>query len=64
MNAFAFMNGTALQWAPQRKTCTKCGESKPRDQFYERRNRPYGDDRESCCKRCRVSQVMQWKAGR
>ena len=44
---------------PSEKACTKCGETKPLDQFHRRKDSPGG--RRAYCKECRNAQTAAWR---
>lgn len=44
------------------KTCTKCGEEKPRSEFSKSRDGKHGPVLHGSCKRCNSERAMQWFA--
>jgi len=42
------------------KTCSKCGEEKPRDQFHVSRQGKFGPVLKSACKDCGAAAVREW----
>lgn len=42
------------------KTCTKCGETKPRSEFSKSKDGKYGPILRGSCRRCNSEQAMQW----
>lgn len=45
---------------PRTKRCSKCGETKPLDEFYVNRASP--DGKTARCKRCSLAAATQWNA--
>ena len=48
--------------APASKTCTKCGESKPLTEYYQRKSGPRQGEFSAYCRACSVAAVMASRA--